>query len=639
MKTTDELLAAIAHGVTAQALTNNELVTVIEALNTAYRAGMPVITDARYDHEFMAELARRDPQHPRLARVETEPDAVFGETRVPHPQPMLSTEKAYTEADLNRFLDRIRSAAKTLGLDPEAVVLRVTVKLDGLAGRYDGKVLATRGDGLSGFDITRVLKRGLRIVGDGTGPGELVVSLSYFTQHLADTFEHPRNFMVGAVAADTLSDEADAAFRAGAAHFVLYDALPAWHGSPGALSADLSRIIADVKAQTAEYQNDGAIVEVMDAAIRSTLGATSHHHRYMIAVKERGETATAQITSLTWQTGRTGRVTPVIGITPTWLSGATISNVTAHHAGMVRSLGIAVGAVIEISRAGSVIPKLERVVLPSTHPSLCDNCPSCGTALIWESDKFLVCPNSTGCHAQRETSLTHFFAILGSADLFGPATIAKLHAAGYSTLEAIYALTDEQFRAAGFGPGQSANLVRELRRSREQPTEDWRFLAAFGIRHLGRGDSKRLLTRLPLRTLGNVAPAQIQAIPGFGELTAHAIARELQMKWPTINHLLALGFNLTDSIACASASTSVFAGKRLCFSGTMSTGDRETMQQNASANGVIIQTSVNSKTDYLVVGDSPGASKVTKAQALSIAILTEAQYLRLLEKKTTVLSV
>lgn len=629
----EPVLTRAREGLPASDFSDAELPLVVIALNDAYRSGRPIVSDHRYDHEFIPELRRRFPDHPILGRVEAEPEGVFGDRKVRHPQPMLSTEKAYGRDEVERFLVRLLDGARAIGLSPSELDLRATVKLDGIAGRYDGSVLCTRGDGITGNDITRCLRRGVRFIGSGSGHGEIVVSKSYFEENLSDYFENERNFIFGAVSADDLSPVSMEALDVGAAQFVMYSSLPSWTGTPEEFLERMESIVQELKQSSSDYAQDGIILETMNPALRDHLGATSHHWRSMLAIKERGETGSTTVESVTWQTGRTGRVTPVLNVKPIRLSGATISNVTAHHAGMLRDLGIGIGASIELIRSGEVIPKIERVLERGTV-TLASHCPDCGTALVWENgeeDKFLCCPNTAGCSAQIENSLRHFFATLGAVDLFGPATIEKLNQAGVRTLQGIYQLGEEDFRRIGFGPGQSANLVRELKRSREEAIEDWRFLAAFGIRHLGRGDSRRLLLAIPLRELGLVTATSIRAIHGFGEVTSESIARELAHRWNEIDALLALGFNLTSSRKPAAEGTAAaLAGKRIVFTGTMTSGDREDMENQAARLGAQVQSSVNGKTDYLVIGEKPGNSKLSKAEKLGTRVLTEAEYLALL---------
>jgi DNA ligase (NAD+) len=150
-----------------QALDDAALVAELERLNTAYRAGSPEVSDDVYDFVYLAELKRRIPDHPFLNSVEPEPESLGG-NRVRHPSPMLSTEKVYTREELEHWLLSVEAAASGLGL-PE-VLIRVTTKLDGMAGRDDGLVLAKRGDGHFGEDVSRAFSHGLIAVG-GRGQG------------------------------------------------------------------------------------------------------------------------------------------------------------------------------------------------------------------------------------------------------------------------------------------------------------------------------------------------------------------------------------------------------------------------------------------------------------------------------------
>ena len=144
-----------------------------------------------------------------------------------------------------------------------------------------------------------------------------------------------------------------------------------------------------------------------------------------------------------------------------------------------------------------MIPKLERVIQPSETVALPENCPVCGTELTWQND-FLRCTNRS-CRAQIEQSISHWFKTLGNADWFGIKSIQKMVAGGFDTLEKIYALQEADFEGLGFGPVQSRNLADALAISRTKPVEDWRFLAAFGIANLGKGDSRKLLSHMAFR--------------------------------------------------------------------------------------------------------------------------------------------
>jgi DNA ligase (NAD+) len=604
-----------------------QLVQQLERYNQAYRRGTPQISDAEYDR-LVEQLRAFDPHHPFLHTVEPERFAERQEIR--HPDPMLSTEKAYSREQLERFIARVTKAALELGQsDP---LFRLTPKLDGLAGRDDGKVFASRGNGRVGYEISSAFEKGvIPIGGRGQGLGEIVVVQSYFETHCAGKFEHPRNMVVGIVASDTLNQDARQALEDGMVHFVPYNQLKHWQGPGDELIRDVYGIGDRLMAQT-DYPLDGTVVEAVSSRIKTHMGATAHHYRWQIAVKRKGETKSTHVESLTWQVGRTGNVTPVLQVAPVALSGATIRRVTAHNAGMVLRRQIGPGAQIEVIRSGEVIPKLEQVLLPAQQVEVPDRCPVCSEALTWRGD-FLRCTN-IACPAKIEQSINHWFKTLGSADWFGIKTIQKLVNAGYASLEQIYALKAEDFAAIGFGPVQSKNLAEALETSRTKRVEDWRFLAAFGIADLGVGDSRRLLQHIELDGIMNATADQIEKINGFGEITSRSIVQGLGKVKPTFRHMMELGFNLERTLRHSEspAVSSPIAGKRMVFSGKMIRGSRQEIQNGARALGAIVQSAVSATTDFLVCGENVGPKKLEKASQLGVDILTEDEFYRLTDQ-------
>jgi DNA ligase (NAD+) len=604
-----------------------QLATLLETYNRAYRDGNPLIGDAEYD-QLVETLRRRDPQHPFLQTVEPEQFAARQEVR--HPSPMLSIEKVYLEKPgdikrLARFVDKVKTEAAALGIaHPQ---FQVTAKLDGLAGRDDGEVFATRGNGLVGYEISSAFDKGVVPEGGrGRGLGEIVVKQSYFTAHLADKFEHPRNMVVGIVSSDTLNEDAIDALDAGMVRFVPYDQLDCRQVDGETLLAEIETISDELMA-ACDYPIDGVVVSAIGDELRMRLGATAHHYRWQIAVKRKGETAKTTVTHIHWQVGRTGNITPVLEVAAVALSGATIRRVTAHHAGMVKKHHIGPGARIEVIRSGEVIPKLEQLITPSDDVTLPDRCPSCRHPLEWKGD-FLRCTNGA-CPAQIEQRISHWFRILGSADWFGIKSIQKLVAGGYDSLEKIYAMDRDAFVAVGFGPVQSTNLANALTTSRTKPVEDWRFLAAFGIPDLGVGDSRKLLQEISLNDIPGIDKETLLRIKGFGEEKSESIPKGITAIRPLFEHMLELSFNLQPSRTASDAGPSTdspIAGKRIVFTGKMTGGSRSEMQDHARQLGAVVLTSVSGATDLLVCGQNVGASKLDKAAKLGVEIISEADY-------------
>ena len=608
-----------------------ELVSFLKEASLAYRNGSPIIDDHTYDHVFLSELEARDPNHPFLTEMEAEPD--FGSGKLKHPRPMLSIEKSYSVEETKKWVNRINKEAQKKNINEDEINVIATPKLDGLAAyfREDG-LLATRGDGTHGNDITSCFEKGVvNLDIEAPGVGEVVMTNEYFEKNLKKLgYAHPRNICVGVVNSDDVNEDFKLALNDGAIRFVPYSKLNRWEGSFQELIENHETIQEQV-LKACEYPTDGVVVEITHNDLKESLGHTTHHYRWQIALKQRSIAKETTIKNIIWQTKRTGRVTPVLEVETIELSGAKVSRVTAHHAGNVKSLGLGKGAIISVERSGEVIPKIVDVVKSIPNPEIATICDSCGESLVWQRD-FLMCVNHTGCPAQVENALEHFFKIHGQVDGFGSKSIAKLVEGGIDTLQKIYASNEEDFISVGFGPGQSKNLRSELDRSLVVETEDWRFLGAFGIPQLGRGDSRRLLQHYKIEELPTITMNDIEDIDGFAEVSARDIIKGLVDKWSTINHMLNLGFNLskTQLLSETEEIESPIAGLKLVFTGKMTSGSRDDMKKNALNLGAEIQSAVSGKTDILICGENVGSTKLTKAEKLGVKVLSEEDYHSLL---------
>jgi DNA ligase (NAD+) len=603
--------------------------TLVESLkkyNEAYRNGKPLISDLEYDN-LVEKLKRLDPDHPFLLSVE--PEKFKGKREIRHPVPMLSTEKAYNQIELERFVTRVIKEAGKIGI--QRVAFKVTAKLDGLAGRDDGKIFATRGNGVVGYEISSAFEKGVIPVGGrGLGVGEIVIVKSYFEEHLSHQFEHPRNMVVGIISSDTLNEFAQRALEDKQVVFVPYITLPAWEGSGDELLNHREEIISDLISKT-DYPTDGAVAEATNDDVKEFMGATAHHYRWQVAIKKKGETAVTVVEGIIWQVGRTGNITPVLEIRPTSLSGATIKRVTGHHAGLIQKHRVGIGCKIEIVRSGEVIPKLERVIQQSDQFSIPQKCPACSSILEWNKD-FLKCNNLT-CKAKIEQGISHWFKTLGNADWFGIKTIEKLVSSDYDRLEKIYAMTVDDFIKIGFGPVQSENLANAIDTSKSKSVEDWRFLAGFGISDLGTGDSRKLLSHIALEDLMHARVEDIEKIHGFGAITSRSIATGLKRVKDTINHMLSLGFNLERTALASDSKISqgLFYGKRMVFTGRMKHGTRQEIQALARKHGAVVQSAVSGNTQYLVCGEKAGQNKIAKAKKSGARVILENEFFDMLK--------
>jgi DNA ligase (NAD+) len=604
-------------------LSLDDLLIVLKVANALYRAGVDLLSDQEYNN-YINHLDSINPDHEFLNTVE--PEVVEGKT-VTLPKKMLSTDKAYSFTEVQKWTAKIIKFADELGISREEINIRVTPKLDGFAAYDDAVLFYTRGNGYKGQDISRAFDKGLIVAegGDrGLGPGEIVIRKSYFDEHLADEFENSRNIQSSIIAEKQVEPSIQLAIDDGACVFYPFSTI----SNHTAHYLDVLSNFEDIVEKMwtiVDYNVDGVIFESTNEKIKEAMGSNRKHHRWQIAFKINDESAQVPVLGVTPQTSRSGRITPVAELEPTKLSGATLSRATCHHYRNVKSEGIGPGAIIELVRSGLVIPKLVRVITPS-DPDLPTHCPSCGTEIIWEGDH-IVCPNKVDCPAQTENTLIHFFKTLGNNDGFGPKVIETLHARGINKISEIYALTVDDLVLFGFGQKTAQNLIDQLVLSREVEIEDWRFLSAFGISRLGGGNSERLLSHHPLSDLFKLSENDISSIDRFGKSIAKTLKIGFGLIEEEYNNVFACGFKLKLTPVGLTDIDSPIAGLSIVFTGTMVQGKRDDMIKEAKALGAKVGKSVSSKTDYLVAGLKVGQNKTDAAKSKGVQVISEQNYL------------
>jgi DNA ligase (NAD+) len=612
-------------------LTDDDLLEFCQIANQRYRDGSPIISDEDYDFVFNLELSKRLPDHSFLQKIEAENEG-FSEEKIKLPQKMLSTDKAYSWEEINKWLDRVSKFSSEIDYPLADIQIKGTAKLDGFAGYDDGSKLYTRGDGNKGSDISRVFARGLGIFNNserGQGPGEIVVKRSYFEKHLSNNFEYPRNFQASLIKEKELDSLAIEAISNKAALFVPFTQLPQWLGSIEEFSNQFLDIVGQLESGV-DFDIDGVVFEIVNPELKDYMGSNRKFHRWQIAFKENKEKAQVKVISVTAQVGRTGKITPVAELEPTQLSGATIYRASGHHYGLVKEQGLGAGSVIELTRSGLVIPKINKV-LKTAEVDIPSNCPSCGYKLSWDSD-FLMCFNHEKCPEQIMGKIIYFFRILANNDGFGQATIQKLYAEGIHRVSDIYLLNEAKLMSMGFGEKTSHNLINQLIRSRKESIEDWRFLAAFGVQRLGMGNCENLLRNYSVEKIFDLSVKDISNINGFAEITAELIFDGLTLIKPQYEVLISGGFKLEHTLLNTelNQSNSPFNSKTIVFTGTMSES-RAKLQKQAKAFGANVGKSVSSKTDFLIIGENVGQSKIKDAKTHQVDLLTEAEYLKLLK--------
>lgn len=603
-----------------------DLTLILQIANATYRAGVPVMSDAKYDSLYVKELESQDPENEFLVSVEPEP--VIGSKTVELPEKMLSTEKAYTYEEIEKWVKRLVKAAEKIQLNPSQLTIRVTPKLDGYAAYDDGIKLYTRGDGQRGQDITRAFDRGLKIANGGErglGAGEIVIKKSYFDDVLSGYFENARNIQASIIAEKKVDERIQKALDDEACVFYPFDLLEDWIGPYETFLEEFDAILAGIWGAV-DYEIDGIIAEATNRSLKEYMGSTRKNHRWQIAYKVNAEIAKVMVLRVVPQTSRAGKLTPVAELEPTKLSGATISRATVHHYGMVKSKGVGPGALVELVRSGLVIPKIENVI-ESVAPEIPEECPSCGSHVVWDGDN-LFCPNTTDCPAQAENTMIHFFKTLRNVDGFGPRVIETIYRSGIKSIHGIYSLDVDGLIEIGFGKRTSENLVEQLLVSRNVEVDDWRFLAAFGVPRLGEGYCEKLLKHHNLGEIFDLSVDDLIKIDGFAKLSATTIHEGLRSIEKEFLSIYRLGFNLRESKRATSESDVLpLSGELIVFTGSMEHGKRPNMEAEAKLLGATIGKAITSKTTLLVAGKSVGEKKIAAATDRGVRILNESEYL------------
>lgn len=646
-----------------------------------FQKAAPEITDAAYD-TLKRELRALENAFPAEATATAQPvpivdDHTDGFAKVAHRTPMLSLDKAYTEAELRAFCAKI---AATLGHPTNFVV---EPKIDGLSvsATYEhGKFVraSTRGNGREGDDITanarmiRSLPHELRATNpDGTHNvipdvielrGEIFLSLAEFTRLNRERFAegepqlaHPRNIAAGTIKSRDPNETAERhldvvfygwgiceptsavpatqeAFHAQAkawslpileTYQIVHNADEAWTAVQ-ALGQKRAKLVAPT---------DGAVLKLDDVVARTKFGESDHAPNWAIAYKYAPERAVTQLRSITIQVGRTGLLTPVAELAPVTLAGSTIARASLHNREQIARLDLRLGDFVFVERAGEIIPEIVGVD-PTRRPAKTEpyafpnKCPACGSPVIAAEDAAAVlCANSTGCSAQLRERLAHF-AGKSCVDIkgLGEATIAELIASGHVRNPAdLYILKPETLTAiSGFGKKSATQLLAEIEHSRR--AELWRFINGLSIPRVGPATAKLLAKRFAsLESLASAQPADFSA--DLGKATTQAINNYLAVPE---NRALVLALGKVIAPTVPSAIAKPLKGKTFVLTGRLPTMSREEAIQRIEAAGGVVASNVTKTTDYVIAGTDAG-EKLTKAQKLNIPNLDEAKLLELLK--------
>lgn len=643
----------------------HDMRSLVDYLNkTAYAYYVlddPLISDREWD-ELYNQLLKMEketgvvlPDSPSI-RVGGDPLPEFQKHR--HINRLWSMDKVQNEAELNAWFDRTEKLwSQAEGLPPLA--FGVEYKLDGLTLNltYDHGVLiqaATRGNGEVGEAIlpqARTIRDvPLTIPWQGLIEvhGECIMRLSAlkkYNETAQEPLKNARNAAAGALRnldpAVTAARKLSAFFysvgtienppysdHVGMMRFIREQGFPVSPYFQQAESReDVMGLIRRIEEDRPhlDFLIDGAVVKVMDYRTREMMGHTEKFPRWEVAYKFAAEENTSTLEKVTWELGRTGKLTPLAHVTPVDFAGVTVKKATLNNMGDIQRKKLTLGCTVWIRRSNDVIPEIMGKVddgvtgTPILPP---ERCPACGGELTWRG-AHLYCLNRESCRPQAVARLSHFASrdamnITGFSEKTADLLYDQLYVRDAADL---YRLTAEQLQALdGFQDKRAQNLMDALEESKHCPLS--RFLLAIGIPNIGSKTARDLSAAFG--TLEGVRSArmdQLLAMDDVGEIVAQSVIDFFSFPENNrmVDALLAAG---VSPQAEAKAAGGPFAGMTMVVTGTLPTLSRQEAEDFIRDRGGKAASSVSKKTSYVVVGENAG-SKLSKAQALGIPLLTE----------------
>ena len=658
-----------------------ELASELDRLNYEYYMNdRSLVSDQEFDG-MMRELQDLERQYPELASPLSPTKRVGGEVnksfrQVEHRFPMLSLGNTYSIEEIEDFEARTRKL-----LDGTPFSYTCELKYDGVAigltYRHGQLVQAvTRGNGAVGDDITVNAKTiptiPLRLKGDYPDDfearGEVVYPFDAFEamnrQREAEgdePFANPRNAASGSL---KLQDSAECAKRK--LMFCMYFMmapdginLPDTHSERLEWARqmgfkvqpyikeckDINEIKNFIEYWDKERWNlpfgiDGIVIKVNQTALWDQLGLTAKSPRWAIAYKFKAERVSTPLESISYQVGRTGVITPVANLKPVWLGGTTVKRATLVNADFIARMDIHIGDHLFIEKGGEIIPKVVGVDLEqrkegSMPVQYIVRCPECGADLVRaEGEAGHYCPNADGCHPQIIGRLEHFVGRKAmDIESLGPERLELLYSAGLvHNVADLYDLRREQL----IGLGSDAtiqdkgadNLLAAIEASKQVPFE--RVVFALGIRYVGEVGAKKLARYFQnMDALMDASEEELALVEDVGGVTAKAVS-----EWfanpehrTLVERLRAAGLQMSGNWQQA---TGCLEGMTFVVSGVFEHFSRDEIKADIENHGGKVSGSISSKTTYLLAGDKMGPEKRKKAEKLGVAILSEQQYLDML---------
>lgn len=644
-----------------------------------YVLDQPQIDDYTFDQK-LKELQELESKHPEYHDPNSPTLRVGGQVTknfatVKHQYRMYSLDNSYSQEDLEDWEQRIKK------LVDGKVEYVCELKYDGasISLTYENGALVravTRGDGTQGDDVTNNVKTirsvPLKLKGDYPDKfdirGEIVLPLAGFAAMNAERVEagdepysNPRNTASGSL---KLQDSAEVAKRP--LECLLYSIVGENLNFDSQFeSLEKARSwgfkvpdVAKKTASTAEtfeflnywdehrhdlpYETDGVVIKVNSFRQQEELGFTAKAPRWAMAYKFKTEQAETVLEKITYQVGRTGAITPVANLVPVQLAGTIVKRASLHNADQIEKLDVREGDRVYVEKGGEIIPKIVGVDFEKRDPdsaptTYIDTCPECGTPLVrQEGEAQHYCPNDMGCPPQIIGRIQHFISRKAmDIEGLGGETVALLVKEGLIKNYAdLYALKKEHILPLERMAEKSAdNLIKGIEASKQVPFE--RVLFGLGIRYVGETVARKLAKQFKnIDALAAATEETLIAVDEIGNRIAHSVVAFFSDAYAQelIDRLKAYGLQLELDAAVLENQTEKLKGQTFVISGVFSKVSRTELKKMIEDNGGKASGSISSKTNYLVAGENMGPSKLQKAESLNVPIISEDDFLEMLEQ-------
>ncbi len=649
-----------------------------------YVLNQPTISDYEFD-QMMHKLEDLETFYPQYADPNSPTQRVGSDInqsfrQVPHKYPMLSLANTYNEADVRDFYERVKN-----GLEGEEFEIVAEMKYDGLSislTYVDGKLTqaVTRGDGVQGDDVTANVRTinsiPLQLRPNSGYPhefeirGEILMPWTSFEalnkeRELREEqlFANPRN-----AASGTLKSQKSELVASRKLDAYLYYLLGDEIGNDGYHYENLQKAkewgfkISDgmKKCKTVDeildYINywdkerknlpvatDGIVLKVNSLRQQQHLGYTAKSPRWAIAYKFQAERACTRLNEVTYQVGRTGAITPVANMNPVKLAGTIVKRASLHNADIIQQLDLHIGDMVYVEKGGEIIPKVVGVDKTQRTPDMqpvhfITHCPECGAELLRiEGEAAHYCPNDTACPPQIKGRIEHFISRKAmNIESLGPETVDDYYQRGLiHNIADLYLIKASDISGAKNERAKSAlKIVEGVKASLQVPFE--RVVFAIGIRFVGETTAKLLARHFKtMNALKNATVEQLLDVEGIGMVIAQSVVSYFQepRNVEIIERLKEYGVQMSLSEEALSNQSTKLEGKSIVISGVFSKHSRDEYKALIEQHGGKNVGSISAKTSFILAGENMGPAKLEKASKLGVQILSEDDFLAMIENE------